>query len=347
MSRTRIAIVGSGQRVRETAIPVLESLADDFELAGIYSRTPKEIEVGHRAYEVEALDQLDKDRIRDLDAIYLVVSKPAVPDVLERLAGLEPRNVDLLIETPVLLPRHLLKAGPLAAFRTASVTEDCLTLPLVDAVRACIATGRMGRIQSITLSHSAYAYHGLAMLKALAGSDQVSFARRARLGYKSWLRTYRFANKVQGHTLDPRDYSIGRILVGGEHATLADHDLGHEGHLRIDVELEAGRPRIFRAGDSERRLSDPEHDLMGTPRDGIGPWIWMDGMKRVGFRQLLLGLRGGRPAYPVLSALDDALVDYHLEKLNRYLPNPGTSARGLVVGTLLRSVQPRPKDWRL
>ncbi|MEO0650714.1 MAG: hypothetical protein AAFZ65_08550 [Planctomycetota bacterium] len=345
MTRSRIAIVGSGQRVRETALPVLETLSDEYELAGIYSRKPKTIDVGRRQYAVESLDALDATRMRELDAVYLVVAKGAVPDVLERLAATEPRNVDLLIETPVLLPKHLLRAGPLGSFRSASVTEDCLTLPLIDAVRACIATGRMGRLKSVVMSHSAYAYHGLAMLKAIAGTDRVTGARRTSSGFRAWVREYRLKGGILGVTLDPRDYSNGRLFVGGEHATLADHDLSEEGHLRISVELEGSRPRVFRAGDSERRLNDAEYDLMGEAREGTGPWVWMDGMKRVGFRQLLLELKAGRSAYPVLSAIDDALVDYHLEKFNRYLPNPLSSARGLLVGTLLRSVSPRPRDW--
>ena len=347
MTRTRIGIVGSGQRVRETALPVIESLGDDFELSGIWSRTPKELEIGRRRYEVEPLSELDQERMRELDCLYLVVSKPAVPDVLEKLAAAEPRNVDLLVETPVVLPRHLLKTGPLTAFRSASVTEDCLTLPVVDAVRACIGTGRMGPVRSVTLSHAAYAYHGVAMLKALTGSLRVASAKRTSLGYRSWYREYRMAGGARGLVVEPRDYAVGRLLVAGEHATLADHDIAHEGHLRIEVVGDERRPTGFRAGDSERTLSDVEQDLMGAPREGQGLWVWMDGMKRVGFRKLLLELRAGRSAYPVLSALDDALVDYHLEKLGRYLPNPATSARGLVLGTILRSVAPRDRDWTL
>jgi hypothetical protein len=348
MTARRIAIVGSGQRVRETALPVLATLEGEFELAGIFSRTEKTIEVGRRSYEVESLAALDAGRMRDVDALYLVVAKPAVPEVLERLAALEPRHVDLLIETPVVLPRHLLRTGPLASFRSASVTEDCLTLPAIDAVRACLGSGRMGRLRSVVLSHSAYAYHGVALLKSLFGAQGVRSARRARLGYRSWLREYRFAGGGLGITIDPRDYGVGRMLVIGEHATLADHDLSQEGHLRIAAELEGGRPRAFRAGDSVRTLDDAEVELMGTARvesPGSAIWPWMDGMKRVGFRRLLLDLHAGLPPYPVLSALDDAMVDYHLEKLGRYLPNPVTSAQGLVVGTLLRSIRPRPGEW--
>lgn len=345
MTRNRIAIVGAGQRVRETALPVLRSLTDDFELAGIFSRTPRTLEAAGASHEVEPLDNLDAARMRELDSLYLVVSKPAVPDVLDRLAALEPRNVDLLIETPVLLPKHLGRAGTLGAFRTASVTEDCLTLPFVDAVADCLRSGAIGEARTGVLSHSAYAYHGIATLKALLGATRVVAARRRALGGKFYLREYRFDGQRSGVALDPRDYSAGRLLVTGTRGSVADHDHREEGHVRLEAIVEGGSCTGFRAGDAVRELNDAERDLIGDARPGRGVWVWMDGAKRVGFRQLLLGLRRSVAAYPVQSALEDALVDYHLEKANRYVANPLTSAGGLVVGTILRSVRPRPAEW--
>ena len=51
-------------------------------------------------------------------------------------------------------------------------------------------------------------------------------------------------------------------------------------------------------------------------------------MKRIGLLRLFRGLAEGRPGYPLTSGLDDMLVDYHLEKLGRYVANPLTSAGG-------------------
>jgi hypothetical protein len=347
MTRTRIAIVGAGQRVVETALPVLQRLEDEFELDGIFSRTARELRVERRVHVVEPLEALDAARCAKLDVLYLVVAKGAVPEVLERLATLEPRNTDLLIETPVLLPRHLARAGSLGAFRSASVTEDCLTLPLLDVVRACVASGQLGTPRAAILSHCAYAYHGVALLKGLLGVRRVLAARRRRLGREFALREFRFEGESRGLCLDPRDYGTGRFLVVGSQASLGDHEHRAAGHLTLHAEQESGRIVAYRAGDSRRALDAAELELLGDPRPGQGLWTQMDGLKRIGFRTLLQNLRAGHPAYPVLAALDDSLVDYHLEKVGRYYSNPLTSARGLLVGSLLRSVHPHPEDWSL
>ena len=44
MSKRRLLIVCSGKRVREAALPVFDRASDQFELAGVFSRTPKRIE---------------------------------------------------------------------------------------------------------------------------------------------------------------------------------------------------------------------------------------------------------------------------------------------------------------
>ncbi|MEE2940011.1 MAG: hypothetical protein VX460_06480 [Planctomycetota bacterium] len=343
----RIAVVGSGQRVVQTALPVLATLSERFELAGVFSRRAKTISARGAAYEVEPLEALDAARMTEIDALYLVVSKPAVPEVLTRLAAAGPSGVDLLIETPVLLPRHMARVGVLRAFRSASVTEDCLTLPLVDAVRACAASGALGRVHTVTLDRSGYAYHGIAMLKALHGTDRVVSARRVPAGEGQWRREYRFAGGARGVVLEPRDDSRGRLLVEGDDAALCDHDRGAPRDLGIEVELDDGVPTAFRAGDARRALSAAEQELMGEPAEGSTPWRWMDGMKRAGFRRLLLELAEGRAAYPALAALDDALVDYHLEKLGRYRSNPVSSAGGLVMGGLARGLEPTWRGWAL
>jgi hypothetical protein len=66
----------------------------------------------------------------------------------------------------------------------------------------------------------------------------------------------------------------------------------------------------------------------------------MDDLKRVGFLRLLAAIRDGRGGYPVADAIDDMVVDYHLEKLGRYRDNPLTSPRyalgRLALSTLTR-----------
>lgn len=347
MSTRRIAVVGSGQRVVQTALPVLRTLEDAYSLAGVFSRRAKTISADGVDQEVEPLEALDAARMSEVDALYLVVSKPAVPEVLARLAVANPGNVDLLIETPVMLPRHMPRVGLMRAFKTASVTEDCLTLPLIDAVRMCAASGALGRVHTAVLDRSGYAYHGIAMLKVIHGAPRVVSATRRQEGEGAWRREYRFGGGARGIVLEPRDYSRGRISIQGDGGTLADHDAGAPGQLTLELEMNGREPAAFRAGDTRRVLGPEERALMGAPSEGETLWRWMDGMKRVGFRRLLLDLAEGRPAYPALAALDDALVDYHLEKIGRYRANPVSSAGGLVMGALARGLRPTRGEWSM
>ena len=52
---------------------------------------------------------------------------------------------------------------------------------------------------------------------------------------------------------------------------------------------------------------------------------WMEGMKRAGFLRLLLAIDAGQGAYPLAHALEDTVVDYHLERFTGYVSNPLTS----------------------
>ncbi|MHC4838850.1 MAG: hypothetical protein ACYTF3_11785 [Planctomycetota bacterium] len=121
----RVLVIGSGQRVREAALPALASLPEAFELAEIRSRKPKTIESGGHEHEVLPLEGLDQAALDGFDLIYLVVKKPAVPLVLRQLGALNLARVDLLIETPVLLTKHLGHRKLLRPFRNVWVSEDC------------------------------------------------------------------------------------------------------------------------------------------------------------------------------------------------------------------------------
>ena len=81
----KVLIVGSGKRVQEAALPALRRLADRFTLAGIVSRSAKEIEVEGCRFAVSRLADLDAATLRAADLVYMVVAKPAVPSVLKTL----------------------------------------------------------------------------------------------------------------------------------------------------------------------------------------------------------------------------------------------------------------------
>ncbi|MCA8982048.1 MAG: hypothetical protein H6831_14240 [Planctomycetes bacterium] len=313
--KRRLHIVGSGKRVLETALPVLKS-ATDWELAGISSRRARRITNGTEEFDVTALDILDADTLANVDLVYLVVAKPAVPDVLQRLAPHVPAKCELLIETPVMLFKHLGYLDRLEAFRRVWVSEDCFTLPCWDPLRA---TGE--RFTSAHFDHSAYSYHGVAMARAVLGNARVRAARSDAVG-----RRVSFDGGASFTTREPRDYRVGRFSAEGSGLPVADHDPGRE-HRRLAALGTTDELVGFRLDDAEHELSTTERAVVGAPGEGDGMFRWMDGMKRVGFLRLLDALAHGRPAYALDDALEDAVVDYWLHRVGRYRATALTDPR--------------------
>lgn len=323
MNPKRILLIGSGERVRKAALPVFEQ-APGFEIDGIVSRTPKRIESGGREYEVLGLESLTAERISGIDLIYMVVKKPAVPVVLRQLAKFDCSQVDLLIETPVMLVRHLGHRDLLEPFRNTWVSEDCQTLPCLDAVKALFETEAMGDLVSAKFDRSAYAYHGMAMIKSVLGGGPIRSARQRKLPDGSRERTITLLNGRQAFVTDPRDYSLGTMSFQGASRTVSDLPDRPTGDLPLEAVVQKGKCVGFHAGGVLRELDENERQLIGERGAGVGLTAWMDGMKRVGFLGLMGRIQRGLGAYPLDSAIEDSVVDYYLEKFDRYRSTPFT-----------------------
>lgn len=317
----RVLVVGSGKRVVEAALPVLRR-AEGYELEGVVSRSPKTLNSEGRELEVRGLDSLTPARLSEVDLVYMVVAKGAVPAVLRRLVEAGVGSVDLLIETPVLLVRHLGHRPLLDAFRNAWVSEDCLTLPCFDAARAFFASGAAGALEAVTFDRSAYAYHGVAMARAVLGGGPIRRARQRRLPGGLRERRIVVADGREATIIDPRDYALGTMTFHGSEGRLTDRD--EPGTTRLEAVVDGDRCVALRAGDARRELTPAESELMGSRGEGLGVTAWMDGMKRVGFLKLLEAIGEGRGACPAADAIEDSVVDYHLERLGRYRATPFT-----------------------
>ncbi len=344
MKRKQVLVLGSGKRVCEAVLPALARAADRFELQAVLARSAKTVAADGRTYAVRALDGLARQELAAADLIIACVAKAATPAVLAQLAQLAPQELastDLLIDTPVMLFKHLGHLRRLDPFRAVWVAEDCTTLPALDAARAFLATGAIGRLDELVLFQSAYAYHGLAMAKAVFGERFVARARRTRWSAPYAERVVRLRAHGTLRVVEPRDYAIGRWLFVGERGQLADYPA--KDHQRLAPIVEHGRAVGFRAGEVETRLADDERELMGHPlREGAGEHdgvaCWMEGMKRIGLLRLLRRIDRGEGAYALDQAVDDTVCDWHLERFGRYVANPLTTPRSPTARAALRAL---------
>ncbi len=333
--KKRVLVIGSGKRVREAALPALMCLQSEFELTRIAARTAKELRVGEQSFEVCTLDGLSADWLEGIDLVYLAVTKDAVPSVLTKLTALDVSKFDVLIDTPVVRFKHYAQVAKLNQFRNAWVAEDCTVLPWFDVARDAIDAGLIGDLQSVLFDRSAYAYHGVATAKTLLGSLRVKSGRR-----RDGKRELRFANKKRAVMIEPRNYSEGNVRLEGTRGSISDAlpDSNAEGDHQLIPMVEDGRWVGFQIGEHERRLSENEIALLGDDDPTKQVTARMDDMKRVGFLRLLISISDGRGGYPVEEAIDDMVVDYHLEKLRRFLDNPFTSPRYGLGRLLLRTL---------
>lgn len=336
MSQIRRAlVVGAGQRVREAALPAFQQADDLFHVEALVARSERELEVQGRTYPVRNLAQLGPADLEGIDLVFLCVSKDAIPKVLARLAALGPARCELLIDTPVVRFKHFRATRWLDAFARVGVAEDCTTLPWVPLLRECVEAGEIGELREVVFRHSAWAYHGQALAKALLGEPRVDGGRRVHQGGEAYLRTLRLGRR-RAVVHEPRDYASGSFRMYGSAGSVGD-DPAEEG-LLVEPVREAGRVAGFRIGAREVRLDAQEAALMEDARPEARVTGLMEPAKRVGFLRLLRSIHAGHGAYPLLEGLDDMVVDYHLEKFGRYVQNPFTSPRGALGRALLRRV---------
>lgn len=338
MTPTTIAVVGAGQRVVNDVLPVIASLPDHASLAGVFTRTPRALEVGGATVPARPLDELVERGLTGIDLVHVVVAKGAVPSVVERLArGGGARDCDLMLETPGLLYKLLGRRAVLAPWRRVFVSEDTTTLPLWDVV-AGFATEH-GAVDDVLLDRCGYAYHGVAMARRLLGGGHVRRARRRTADDGRDVRRFevvRADGSVGSATVvGPRDYAASSLRVRAGQRTLGDRA---DADVRLAALLDGERCLGFAAGGHEERLEPAESDLMGpwSPTQGDALTPHMHGLKRIGLRRLFARHASERGGYALADGLEDMAVDWHLERFGRYRRNPLTSAHSPWPSRLLR-----------
>jgi len=322
----RILVVGAGGRVTDAVLPAIAAAGDALELAGLFARKPRALVAAERSYDVRSLDTLTAEEVAAADIVYVVVAKPAVGRVLRSLRRFDVTRLHLVLETPVVLFKHLHEFGQVRAFGQVSVAEDMAHLPWLSLVRRATASaGLLGPLQSVELDRSGYAYHGVALAKALAGDLRVRAGATQR-GASGEVRTLRMGSGVSVRWINPRDYASGSIRLTGTRGAATDR-VGGVGYALTPI-VRQDRCVGVALGDLEVEFEEHEVGLMHERGAGASLTARMQDMKRVGLQRLLREVAAGRVAYPALDGLDDMVVDYHLERLGRYVPNPLTSARG-------------------
>jgi hypothetical protein len=332
-----VLVLGSGKRVREAALPALLQLEDRFTVRAVVARTRKTIEVRGQKIDVIPIAELTPSEIASTSLISCAVSKDAVPKVLALLTAHDVSHVDLLIDTPVVRFKHFRHVELLRRFRNVWVAEDTSELPWLDTVREAVRRDVLGKLTRVDFHRSAYAYHGIAMAKAVLGGTRVVRGGRRKGTGGTAVRELHLDNGTRAVIIEPRDYAVGHIEITGERATASDHPARTE-RMSLALEPLAHGTELhgFRLGPVETKLDAGEIELARGDPEAARVTARMDSLKRVGFYRLLRRIDAGDGAYPLDAALEDTVVDYWLERLGMWRDTPVTSPRSTLGRALLR-----------
>lgn len=308
-------VIGAGRRVCDDVLPVLA--ARGAHVAGVFARSRRVVDVGDQELAVRPLDELRREDVPDDAIVYVGVSKPAVPDTLAALERLDPARLELVVDTPVFLWKHLAHVRRIDAWRRASVAEDCATLPWVT-----LLAQELGPARRVVFDRSAYRYHGYAMMRELLGARSVTRARRSAVTTDLGPGTaydLTFDGGATGRLVEPRDYAAGRWeLEAADGRVVVDGPAGEPDPDVLRPVVRDGLCVGFTLGDAHVDLTDAESRVVGAFADTDTVTSRMDALKRAGLVRMFDAIERGDGGYPLDDALDDMLVDAALEKLGRY-----------------------------
>ena len=329
-----VLVIGTGKRVLSTALPAFAAHADKFKIARLYARRAKTVSAAGRDHEVGAFENFSAADLEGIDLIYLAVTKDAVPQVLAKLTSLKVSAIDVLIDTPVVRFKHFRHSARLDTFRNAWVAEDIAFLPWLETLSAAFAAGNLGSLRTVILNQSAYAYHGVSLAKSVSACTTIKLGRRKANTAHAGTRYMALTSGVQIHIIEPRNYEAGSMIFAGSKGVVADYPFREDTHV-LKPSIQDGQIIGFRCGEHSTALSPAESALTSGDPEGATVTARMNACKRVGFARLLESIAAGTGGYPVQEAMDDMVVDYHLEKFRAYRANPFSSARSPLARMLL------------
>jgi len=340
--RRRVLVLGAGERVVEDVLPALFALSDRYQVVDVFARSRRPLEVAGRVLETRDVRTLGEGDLAAADLVYVAVSKDSVPRVLRRFAEWDKSRVELLLDTPVLLFKHLGALRLLQGWRAVSVAEDCTRLPWLDTVRLA-QRAWLGELTRVELHHAAWRYHAFALLKTLFDGAPVRSARQRRQGDGSRV-DLRFAGGRSASLLEPRDYARGHWRLHGRGGVLTDATSERVATARLLPLVEGGLVTGFAIGEQQTVLSRRESQLLGAAATDATVTQLTAGCKRVGLMRMLAGLDAGQGGWPLAEGLDDMALDYLLERAGRYLATPVSSlrsplGRALIGGALRLAVR--------
>lgn len=319
--RTRVALVGAGERISSIYLPVLEALQDQFEVVGFTARTAaRRAEFAERTglEPYPTAGALAQHAAPDL--MIVAVSPEAVD---ETLPGFVELGVPLLLETPfawdVRLGRRALAQIDRRAL-TVGVAEQTPFFPTEQLKRKVIELGLLGVVESVHNDFARYDYHATAAMRAYMGggrqparvnATQAGGALFGTITYDDGSTLLQHVGQPDGLRAD--DWSPS-MRVEGPLGTIVDET------LRLGPPNGSGATTTVQRRSEGGRLLELQWDVGGESvvwRNPFAAYVLSD--EQIAVATLLVGMDRAvaTNADPVYRACD-ALIDNDLRTAMQY-----------------------------
>jgi len=220
--KSRVLLVGSGRRIKNNFIPALSCLSD-YEIVGVHSRNPANIDAVSRRWNIPAVPDLRSFDFSKVDLIAISTTTSAVPSVLKSLVKPETAHLAVVIDTPVFEGvRHFKYLKLFSNFKKVLVAEDYMNFPQFELIRSVIAEGKIGEVKHVNLFHNGYRHHAIALIRSMLNFRFASFTSKVGVGGGDSIVTFSFGGGVRGVVTEPYQPHAGYIAVTGTKGTIHD-----------------------------------------------------------------------------------------------------------------------------
>lgn len=226
----RVLLIGSGKRIRNNFLPALSCLSDLFQIVGVYSRSAENRNAVALRWNIPVISDLRDVDLSQVDLVVLSVTLKQHARLIQQLKPYAHRLL-LIVDTPVLHMKNLPAIRWLQQFKAVRVAEDYMNFPQFELLRAFLSEGYLGSIRYINLSHNAFEYHALALLRSILNFSTLLSTRRLQTGAKDFIVEYQFAGGCLGVVLEPYRRLSGHFTVTGDKAILTDYTA--DDHFRV------------------------------------------------------------------------------------------------------------------
>lgn len=307
MKHTKIGFVGTGKRVNEMYLPVLDTLGDKAKVVGTYTRSGTQL----RDYEV--FDSLE-DLGEACDLIICVVPPESIPSV--GMAAIK-TGKKVLLETPLVsttMDMEAFNSLTPEEFDRVGVAENWPFLPMECFKREVIKSGLIGDVQVVENDYRTFMYHGIAQLKSyLKNKDKVTKIQSVSKQFPldngkmdPWfIRTVEF----EDDTLMIFKYSDQYKRVSFR-LPMSLRIFGSKGTISSDCLYDTDCKIIY---ENDEGVSEQLEVSIADGTISAGDISWTSPVKGLDEHQISIyqhvdSLIGGTPLYPVYEALMDMVI---------------------------------------